>query len=311
MSQHFTLASVNVSRNKGSAKLPVPSVEVDLRGMVGDAHAGPWDRQISMIGLENLAAMAADVGETLGPGELAENLTTQGLDLERIALLDRIRVGHVELLVTQIGKSCHGDGCSVYRRVGRCVMPKHGIFCRVVSPGTMSRGDTAVLEERPFRVRIVTLSDRAARGEYADLSGPSVQELVEEGLAARRWHLVCERVVLPDDAGELELALRSACEEGVDVVFTTGGTGVGPRDVSPDVVTAVCDRLVPGIMEAIRIKHGATNPRALLSRSIAGVAGRTLIYALPGSVRAVKEYVPEILLTLEHLLLTLHGLEAH
>jgi len=95
------------------------------------------------------------------------------------------------------------------------------------------------------------------------------------------------------------------------VIVTTGGTGIGPRDITPEVVTALCQKQIPGIMEHIRAKFGAANPNALLSRSVAGVAGRSQIYALPGSVRAVEEYLGEILKTLEHVLCMLHGLDVH
>ncbi len=100
-------------------------------------------------------------------------------------------------------------------------------------------------------------------------------------------------------------------EQGVDVLITTGGTGVGPRDIAPETVEPLCDKLIPGIMEHIRAKFGANNPRARLSRAIAGVAGTTQIYTLPGSVRAVEEYMPEILVTLEHVADTLHGKDTH
>ena len=95
------------------------------------------------------------------------------------------------------------------------------------------------------------------------------------------------------------------------MVFTTGGTGVGPRDVTPEVVTSFCEKTIPGIMEAIRVKYWALKPNALLSRSVAGVAGQMLIFALPGSVRAVTEYMAEIVKTLEHLLFMLYGLDSH
>ena len=97
----------------------------------------------------------------------------------------------------------------------------------------------------------------------------------------------------------------------MDAVFTTGGTGIGPRDITPDVIETMADRLIPGIMEHIRIQFGAEKPNALLSRSIAAVMGQTLVYALPGSVRAVSEYMGEILKTFEHALLMIHGIDAH
>jgi len=104
----------------------------------------------------------------------------------------------------------------------------------------------------------------------------------------------------------------TACREaGVNVVFTTGGTGVGPRDITPETAARVCDKLIPGIMESIRVRFGAEKPNALLSRGIAGIAGETQIYTLPGRVRAVEEYMGEILKTLEHILFMIQGLDVH
>ena len=160
---------------------------------------------------------------------------------------------------------------------------------------------------RPLRVLVLTSSDRAARGEYEDQSGPAAAEILEDFFRGRRWHPRLERKVLSDDRGPLEEELRRARDGGADVVITTGGTGVGPRDNAPEAVEEVCDKLIPGVMEAIRLKFGVEKPNALLSRSVAGVAGRTLVYALPGSPRAVREYLGEILKTLEHLLLMVRG----
>jgi len=94
-------------------------------------------------------------------------------------------------------------------------------------------------------------------------------------------------------------------------VITTGGTGVGPRDITPETVAGVFEKIIPGIMENIRMKFGQAKPNALLSRSVAAVGGQTQCYALPGSVRAVDEYMGEILKTLEHVIYMLHGLDVH
>ena len=96
-----------------------------------------------------------------------------------------------------------------------------------------------------------------------------------------------------------------------DIIFTTGGTGIGPRDITPEVVKPLLDKEIPGIMESIRIKYGMEKPNALLSRSIAGVMKKSLIYTLPGSVRAVNDYMSEILKTLEHLIYMQRGIDAH
>ena len=190
-------------------------------------------------------------------------------------------------------------------------MPAEGIFTRVVRGGELAAGALGEHLARPLSFLILTLSDRAAAGVYEDRSGPRVAELLENWLADRPWHGRIEAKILPDDAGRLREEIERAKTAGVDVIVTTGGTGVGPRDITPETAAALCDKLIPGIMENIRIKFGSTEPNALLSRSIAGVAGNTQIYTLPGSVRAVEEYLGEILKTLEHAIFMLHGLDSH
>jgi molybdenum cofactor synthesis domain-containing protein len=190
-------------------------------------------------------------------------------------------------------------------------MPKEGIFCRVVRGGAVARGDPVDFLPRTLRIVIVTVSDRASRGEYEDLSGPRIRERLEQFLGATRWHARLEAVLVPDEAARIRAELEACRDAGVDLVFTTGGTGVGPRDVTPEVVTALADKLIPGIMEHIRVLYGQAHPRALLSRGVAAVLGRCLVYTLPGSRKAVDEYLTEILKTVEHLLFTVHGLDRH
>ena len=98
---------------------------------------------------------------------------------------------------------------------------------------------------------------------------------------------------------------------GTDVIFTLGSTGVGPRDIAPETVSSLCEKIIPGIMENIRIKYGANKPSVFLRRSVAAVSGTTQVYTLPGSVKAVQEYLEEILKTLEHTVFMMHGLDTH
>jgi molybdenum cofactor synthesis domain-containing protein len=168
-----------------------------------------------------------------------------------------------------------------------------------------------VHDPKTLRVQVVVLSDRASRGNYEDRSGPAIEEAFDAFFQGRRWHPCIERAVLPDDATRLRQVLEDAVAAGTDIVVTSGGTGVGPRDITPEVVEAFCDKTIPGIMEWIRVKYGADKPRALLSRSVAGVKDRMLVYAVPGSLRAAGEYLAEIVKTLEHLVMTVHGVDAH
>ena len=305
------VVSLNVSEKTGTIKTPVEEMTFDARGVVGDAHAGAWHRQVSMLAQETIDEFIEAASRPTRPGEFAENITTRGIDLATAAILDRFRIGTVELELTQIGKKCHGDGCAIYQEVGNCVMPKQGVFCRVISPGTARAGDAIEFLPRPLRVLTITLSDRAAAGEYEDRSGPRARQILAEFFAPGRWHEQIGGLLMSDDADRLRTELTGAIDDGLDVIFTLGGTGVGPRDVAPETVRSVCEKIVPGIMDSIRLKFAAEKPAALLSRSVAGVAGTTQIYALPGSVHAVEEYLGEILKTLEHTLCMLHGLDVH
>ena len=134
---------------------------------------------------------------------------------------------------------------------------------------------------------------------------------MEEFFKNLDWQYKTEHHIIPDEEDRLLGLLNQAIKDNVDFVFTTGGTGIGPRDITPDVVSKVIDKEIPGIMEMIRMKYGMDKPNALLSRSVAGVAGSTLIYALPGSVKAVNEYMTEIIRGLKHSLYMLHGIDSH
>ncbi len=302
--------SLNVSERKGTAKRPVEQIVVDRLGVVGDAHAGSH-RPVSLLEQACTESFAVRLGRPIGPGEFGENITYGGVPSRDVAPLDRFVFGDVELEITQIGKQCHGAGCAIFQEVGKCVMPTEGLFARVVRGGAVRRGDRGEHRPRPLRCLVITLSDRAAAGEYADRSGPRIRELLDEFFAARRWHPAIESRLLSDDPEPLRREILQGRQWGADVIFTTGGTGVGPRDAAPETVAPLCDKLIPGIMEHIRAKFAAGNPRALLSRAVAGVAGTTQLYTLPGSVRAVEEYLPQILSTLEHLLYELHGIDVH
>lgn len=311
MDHKAKIVSVNISEKKGTVKLPVDRITITENGIEGDAHAGRWHRQVSLLGKESVDKFSESAGRQINYGEFAENITTAGMELFRTHPLDRFRIGDTELEVTQIGKKCHGDNCAIFREVGNCVMPLEGIFCRVLSEGTVSAGDVMEYVPKVYRVHIITLSDRASEGLYEDRSGPRIKTLLEEFLTENGWLYEFKTYIIPDDALLLSGLLEEAIDGKADIVITTGGTGIGSRDITPDVVRTVIDKEIPGIMELIRIKYGQEKPNALLSRSIAGVAGETLIYSLPGSVKAVNEYMAEIVRTLRHSIYMLHGLDTH
>lgn len=305
------ILSTNISEQKGTIKKPTPHIVLYENGVMGDAHAGKWHRQVSLLGIESINHFKEKLGRPIEMGEFAENLTTEGLVLFETAPLDIFKCGPIEIMVTQIGKKCHGDNCAIFKEVGSCVMPKEGIFCKVLTGGIVKPDDD--FEYRPYEVtvKIITLSDRASKGEYEDLSGPRVLALLEKHFKETHRHFSVSTKVIPDDKDELEKIISDAVKENTDFIFTTGGTGIGPRDITPDVIKPMLDKEIPGIMEFIRNKYGKDKPNALISRSVSGTIGNSIIYTLPGSVKAVNEYMNEISTTLEHSLKMMKGLDSH
>ena len=134
------IVSVCVSRNKGEKKTPVAQVELRPgHGIVGDAHAGSWHRQVSLLAIESIRKMQ-DMGLVVGAGDFAENLTTEGVELVKLPLGAGVKIGETLLEITQIGKECHSR-CAIYDQAGDCVMPKEGVFARVVKGGKVQAGD--------------------------------------------------------------------------------------------------------------------------------------------------------------------------
>ena len=135
------IKAISVSAEKGTQKTNVPEAELKAGfGLVGDAHAGNWHRQVSLLAAESIQKMAAR-GAKVAPGNFAENITTEGIDLLKLSLGSKLRLGeNVELEVTQFGKQCHSR-CEIFEQVGDCVMPREGIFAKVAAPGRIRVGD--------------------------------------------------------------------------------------------------------------------------------------------------------------------------
>lgn len=163
----------------------------------------------------------------------------------------------------------------------------------------MARDDRAA----PIRTGILTLSDKGARGERIDTSGAAIRELIGSiGGAVLRYE------VIPDEQDRIATTLRAWADGGeLDLIVTTGGTGLSPRDVTPQATAAVLDYQVPGMAEAMRAEGLRHTPMAMLSRALCGVRGRTLIVNLPGSERGVRQNLAVLLPVLPHAIETLRG----
>lgn len=300
------IIAVCTSEKKGTQKREVPSIVLKKDwGIEGDAHAGHWHRQVSLLALEQIEEFRAK-GADIAFGAFGENVVTEGLDLRELPVGTRFLLGEALLELTQIGKECHSH-CEIYKAMGDCIMPREGVFAKVLEGGVVRSGDEISLlpleANRPFTAAIITLSDKGYAGEREDKSGLLIQEILE-----KEGYDVVERLLLPDGRPMLEQQLcRLADQRQVNVIFTTGGTGFSERDVTPEATIAVCDRMAMGIAEAIRAYSLTLTNRAMLSRAVSGIRKKTLIVNLPGSPKAVRESLEYILSPLGHGLGILRG----
>ena len=293
--------AVNISEKKGLIKHSVEgSVKVDLKGIIGDAHAGDWHRQISLLDQTSVQKMWDRGAKGLVPGIFAENITTNGLDLYNFPIGTKFLIGDCVLELTQIGKECH-HGCQIFQQVGMCVMPTDGVFTKVLKPGEIKAGDVIEVV-LPIKAIIITLSDKGYAGTREDKSGPALVQAL--GNKAE----IIRTILLPDDQDLLADNLRLIADNNeADLVLTTGGTGFAPRDFTPEATLAVIERRTPGIPEAMRAASLKITPHAMLSRAEAGIRKQTLIVNLPGSPRAAVECLDVLMPALAHAIETLRG----
>ncbi|MDR1318251.1 MAG: MOSC domain-containing protein [Treponema sp.] len=320
--------AVCLSAEKGTAKHNIGRGEfVAGHGLRGDAHAGNWHRQVSLLSLDKINEFRAK-GARVDDGAFGENLVVEGIDFRGLPVGTILRCGGVVLEMTQIGKECHSH-CAIFNVMGDCIMPREGVFAKVLRGGIISTGDEMYAEEPSAavsatgaagqipdaaasagaeqagaadsggpacRLWIITASDKASCGEREDASGALIREI-----AGAAGYKTVGYTLLPDDQEGLENEMKKICDGGfADLVLTTGGTGLSPRDRMPEATLAVAERLVPGIPEALRAQGMGITNRAMLSRAAAAIRGRTLIINLPGSPRAVRENLEYIIAELGH-----------
>ncbi len=298
--------AICISEVRGVQKHPVDQVQLTPEwGIVGDAHGGNWHRQVSLLSFDKIEAFRAK-GAQIDFGAFGENLVVEGFDFRALPVGTLLRCGQVLLEMTQIGKECHSH-CEIYKAMGDCIMPREGVFARVLEGGAIQVGDEmhieARLEPRPFQAAVITLSDKGAQGQREDKSGPAIVRRLEAA-----GYQVVETLLLADEQAVLQRQLTRLCDQRqLDLILTTGGTGFSPRDVTPEATLAVAQRVAPGIAEAIRAASMRITPRAMLSRGVSVIRGKTLIVNLPGSPKAVEESMDVFLDVIPHGLTLLRG----
>lgn len=298
--------AICISEKRGTQKETIDNANIKFGyGIEGDAHGGDWHRQISLLSYDKIEDFRMK-GAEIDFGAFGENLVVEGFDFRNLLVGTRFKCNDVILEMTQIGKECHTH-CQIYHKMGDCIMPREGVFAKVITGGTISVGDEMTMvemkEDRPFRVAVITLSDKGAKGEREDLSGPAICSVMEE-----MGYDIVETLIIPDNQKKLEMELiRLSDGRQVDLILTTGGTGFSKRDITPEATMAVATKNAPGISEAIRANSMLITKRAMLSRGASVIRNNTLIINLPGSPKAVKESLDIVKSELDHGLGILRG----
>ena len=217
------IKAVCISEKKGTEKHPVNEIVLKENfGIEGDAHAGKWHRQVSLLSAEKVDEFNARGGDA-AIGAFGENILVSGIDFKKLLVGSIMRSGEVVMKLTQIGKECHSH-CTIFARVGDCIMPREGVFATVEHGGVLRSGMelevTLPAADAPLRAAVMTLSDKGAAGERVDTSGPRAAELLAEA-----GYEIVEQVLLPDAQKKIERELmRLADSRQVDLIITTGGT---------------------------------------------------------------------------------------
>ncbi|SHJ75367.1 MOSC domain-containing protein [Hespellia stercorisuis] len=301
--------AVCTSDRRGIQKTDVTSAQFQVGfGIVGDAHGGNWHRQVSLLSYEKVEAFN-EKGADVGAGAFGENLVVEGFDFRNLPVGTVFRCNDVVLEMTQIGKECHTH-CQIYQKMGECIMPTQGVFAEVRHGGSIRVGDEMVIvpemKDPRMTAAVVTLSDKGAKGEREDKSGPLIKQMLEDA-----GYRVIEKVLIPDELERIKIELmRLADGRQANLIITTGGTGFSPRDCTPEATMAVATRNAPGIAEAIRAFSMTITDRAMLSREVSVIRNQTLIVNLPGSPKAVSESLGFVLPSLKHGLDILTGADA-
>ena len=298
------ISAISVSDRKGIQKTNVDTAKVIAgHGIEGDAHAGGWHRQISLLAQESINKIR-EKGLNVKSGDFAENITTIGVDLPTQPVGAKITLGEAEIVVSQIGKVCH-HRCAIYHQAGDCVMPREGIFGAVIKPGVIKMHDpVVVVPKEGISAAIITLSDRASQGVYEDQTGPAVEKLLQERLKCA----FVRKEILADEQKRLEMSVTEFADtQKFDLIITNGSTGVSPRDIAPEALLNVFHRRLPGFEEVMRADSFKKTVHAVISRAVCGIRAESLIISLPGSPKAALENLSSVIGAISHAIEKIHG----
>ena len=261
--------AVCTSDRKGIQKKDVSTAHFSAEwGIDGDAHAGKWHRQISLLSADKIEAFNKR-GANVIPGAFGENLVVEGFDFRALPVGTLLRCNDVLLEMTQIGKECHSH-CEIYKKMGDCIMPREGVFARVLEPGTISVGDEMTIVPReghfPWQAAVITLGESG--------SGEAISKRLRDA-----GYTVVEEPAIPDDARVLKQQLIRLCDQRrLDIILVTGGAGSAAQEA----MSAVSDKPAPSIASAV-------------------IRGKTLIAADPEEhMDALMDSAPQVMESLRN-----------
>ena len=289
------IKAICISEEKGTLKKNIDEcMLIENFGLENDAHAGS-ERQVSLLSYEIENAFFEKNKLDLEAGVFGENLLVSGFDFKKMAIGTKLKCGDVVLEITQIGKECH-TGCNIREKTGDCIMPREGVFAKVVNGGKIKVGDEMSIVKRPYTASVITASDRCYAGTNEDVSGPLLTQMLKDS----GYEIISYDLLNDDEKMIYNRLVELADNERPDVIFTTGGTGFSVRDNVPEATLKAAHKNAPGISQAIRAYSLNITDRAMLSRAESVIRNRTIIINLPGSPKAVKECLEYVVPTLAH-----------
>ncbi|WP_423128217.1 molybdenum cofactor synthesis domain-containing protein [Gaoshiqia sp. Z1-71] len=305
------IVSLNRSENGKLTKTPLENIRWNDGEAFNDSHGEPHRLQPEKPEHETTGTFTGSTGDVINRGNSTVIIGLRGLTMTNVHPLDQFVCGTVQLEVTRTGAITPGADCVVVRETEPASLPPEGISCRIIKGGELRTGDEIRFQPKEFTILVITLSDRCYSGSLEDTGGPMVVQKIRSLMDTNDRKSKIETAILPDEPKLIAKKMKSAFENNYDLIVTTGSTGIGPRDIAPETIKPLLDKEIPGIMDRIRIKYGAEKPNALISRAIAGTKSKTLVFAIPGSLRAVNEYMEEINQIIFHCFDMLYAIDHH
>ncbi len=277
----ISIVSVNISEQKGTVKHPVPEIVFTEKGIQDDAHSGEWHRQVSLLGTDSIKKFSTQAKRKVGYGEFAENITTEGMKVYNAQILDRFVNENNVLEVTQIGKKCHGAGCNIYQEVGNCVMPKEGIFCRVIKGNKLKPGDKLKYLPHIFKIAIISTGKQNEENSLKNLLYNFFNE------KNRKTEVILEYC----NNNNINDCITKFATNNYDAIFVQTST---EKKADSMQLMPVTDNNKAGFIEKMKKRNKLQNIHEYVYTSLSEIRETTLVFNIPQDTEKAKIYANEI-----------------